>query len=121
MRLIILFAFVAGLCPGQDRRVEPVSVGRKQALIIGNSKYARAPLKNPANDAVTMEAALKKLGFEVTTLRDLDLRHMKSVIDEFTAGLSSGARLRVMVPGRVRGTIRSGSSAMRRADWRRCR
>jgi formylglycine-generating enzyme required for sulfatase activity len=91
MRTTVLFLLLAGLCFGQDRRVEPVSVARKQALIIGNSKYARAPLKNPANDAVTMEAALKKLGFEVTTLRDLDLRHMKSAIDEFTAGLSNGS------------------------------
>ena len=91
MRALILLAVVAGLCFGQDRRVEPVSVARKQALIIGNSRYVRAPLKNPANDAVTMEAALKKLGFEVHTLRDLDMQHMESAIDEFTAGLSSGS------------------------------
>jgi len=91
MRGIALFAMVAGLCFSQDRRVEPVSVARKQALIIGNSRYIRGPLKNPANDAVTMEAALKKLGFEVRTVRDLDQQHMESAIDEFTAGLSSGS------------------------------
>ena len=91
MRAIVFILLSAGLCLGQDRRVEPVSVARKQALIIGNSRYIRAPLKNPANDAVIMEAALKKLGFEVRTLRDLDQQHMESAIDEFTSGLSSGS------------------------------
>ena len=91
MRAIVFILLSAGLCLGQDRRVEPVSVARKQALIVGNSRYIRAPLKNPANDAVIMEAALKKLGFEVRTLRDLDQQHMESAIDEFTSGLSSGS------------------------------
>ena len=40
------------------------------ALIIGNSAYASAPLLNPANDAQTMSGVLRKLGFQVTELRD---------------------------------------------------
>ena len=35
------------------------------ALVIGNTRYAEAPLKNPANDARAMGAALQKLGFNV--------------------------------------------------------
>lgn len=41
------------------------------ALVIGNSAYAgTAALANPANDAAAMSAALRKLGFQVTELRD---------------------------------------------------
>jgi uncharacterized caspase-like protein len=46
----------------------------KVALVIGNAAYENAaPLKNPANDAADMCAALKKLGFRTlchTNLRD---------------------------------------------------
>lgn len=41
------------------------------ALVIGNSAYAgNAALSNPAKDAEAMSAALRKLGFHVTELRD---------------------------------------------------
>jgi len=35
------------------------------ALVIGNSSYADAPLKNSVNDARGIAQALRKLGFEV--------------------------------------------------------
>jgi hypothetical protein len=38
----------------------------KQALVIGNSKYRHAPLKNPVNDASGMAEALKSADFGVT-------------------------------------------------------
>ena len=57
----------------------------------GDWQYARAPLKNPVNDAATMDATLKKLGFEVHTMRNRDLQHMEAAIDEFTASLGSGS------------------------------
>jgi hypothetical protein len=82
---------VAAFSQPQDRRITPITVQRKQALIIGNSSYSTAPLKNPANDAGAMDAALRKLGFEVRTLRNLDLPHMEAAIDEFTASLSAGS------------------------------
>lgn len=43
----------------------------RQALVIGNSRYPRAPLANPANDAQGMSEALRGIGFEVTTGLDL--------------------------------------------------
>src|SRR5690349_4037121 len=42
----------------------------KVALIIGNSHYKAAPLKNPANDARAIADTLLKLGFEVTEKLD---------------------------------------------------
>jgi uncharacterized caspase-like protein len=44
---------------------------RRLALVIGNSEYPQAPLKNPVNDAAAMEATLKKLGFEVTPVKNI--------------------------------------------------
>jgi uncharacterized caspase-like protein len=38
----------------------------KQALVIGNSKYQHAPLRNPVNDARGMAEALRSAGFGVT-------------------------------------------------------
>jgi len=40
--------------------------GRRVALVIGNGAYRHTPpLRNPANDAKSMDAALRSLGFEV--------------------------------------------------------
>jgi Caspase domain len=37
----------------------------KIALVVGNSSYKEAPLKNPANDAKAIGDALKGAGFDV--------------------------------------------------------
>jgi len=90
IRLSAAFLVYAALL-AQDRGVRPITVERKQALIIANWEYPREPLKNPANDAVAMEAALRRLGFEVRTLRNLDLRHMEEAVDDFSSRLTSGS------------------------------
>lgn len=56
---------------------------RRVALVIGNSSYADAPLKNPVNDADAMVAALKETGFEVVVRKNADRRAMFSAIKEF--------------------------------------
>ena len=63
------------------------------ALVIGNSAYAHVGrLPNPANDATDMEAALRRLGFEVTTARDVDLAGLNEALRGF-ARRSAGAEL----------------------------
>ena len=55
------------------------------ALVIGNSDYENAPLKNPVNDAALMASTLKGVGFEVmagsarneTCLFELSTAHLK--------------------------------------------
>ena len=47
------------------------------ALVIGNSDYENAPLKNPVNDAALMTSTLKGVGFDVMTHVNLDRRDMK--------------------------------------------
>jgi uncharacterized caspase-like protein len=52
------------------------------ALVIGNSDYPTAPLRNPVNDAEAMARKLKELGFTVTLLTNAGLRPMgRAVID----------------------------------------
>ena len=58
---------------------------KRVALVIGNGSYKHtAHLKNPANDAGDMAAALQRLGFDV--LRGIDLSHsgMRDIIRSFT-------------------------------------
>jgi len=60
------------------------------ALVIGNSNYLYAPLRNPVNDANDMAAALRKLGFRVTLRTDAARRTMKEAIRVFGKALQSG-------------------------------
>jgi hypothetical protein len=61
----------------------PAWAGSKVALVIGNADYQSAPLRNPANDARDMTAALQRLGFEVLTSTNADKRAMVHAIDDF--------------------------------------
>jgi tetratricopeptide (TPR) repeat protein len=61
--------------------------GRRISLLIGNQGYSDkvGPLKNPRNDVALVEAALKKVGFEVTVLRDADYRSMDLAIKRYVS------------------------------------
>ena len=55
------------------------------ALVVGNSTYAHiGRLPNPDNDAADMSAALRRLGFEVTTELDADLVELTEALRAFT-------------------------------------
>ena len=61
------------------------------ALVIGNSTYAHAGrLPNAENDATDMAAALRRLGFEVTTELDTDFAGLNGALRAFSRR-SSGA------------------------------
>jgi len=61
---------------------------RRIALVIGNGDYISAPLRNPVNDANTISAELKKLGFEVTTVTNGSQNQMKQAISNYGTQLS---------------------------------
>ena len=61
----------------------------KVALVIGNSSYKEAPLKNPKNDASDVSNALEKLGFSVTSLIDVDKQTILRSIRKFSQKLLS--------------------------------
>ena len=55
------------------------------ALVVGNSTYAHiGRLPNPGNDAADMAAGLRRLGFDVTTVRDADRVAMTEALRVFT-------------------------------------
>ena len=55
------------------------------ALVVGNSTYAHiGRLPNPDNDAADMSAALRRLGFEVTTEFDTDRVELTEALRAFT-------------------------------------
>jgi len=75
--LCVLLALATGL-----------SAARK-ALVIGNSAYdGKQALKNPINDAEDISAALRDLGFSVTTVLDQNLRGFKDSVISFTNNLA---------------------------------
>jgi tetratricopeptide (TPR) repeat protein len=65
---------------------------RRVALVIGNSDYEHAPaLRNPANDARTIAAALRALGFtEVREVLNANLSALGKALKEF-GDMSAGA------------------------------
>ena len=68
--LAVLLAGLALLAPAAH------AAGRV-ALVVGNGTYAAiGALPNPGNDAADLAAALRRLGFDVTTVRDADLAGM---------------------------------------------
>ena len=55
------------------------------ALVVGNSTYAHiGRLPNPENDAVDLSAALRRLGFDVTTELDTDRTALTEALRGFT-------------------------------------
>ena len=57
----------------------------REALVVGNSTYAHiGRLPNPENDAAAVSAALRRLGFEVTTIRDAGLTDLNQALRMFT-------------------------------------
>lgn len=71
---------------------EPASLGEHRvALVIGNSRYQDAPLKNPVNDARAVRAKLEDLGFDVVYFEDLKTRQIGGVLREFRSRIKPGS------------------------------
>ena len=75
----LLFALPAAAQAPLDVRI---------ALVIGNAAYAgSAALANPANDAAAVGAVLRRLGFQVTELRDGTREQMAQAVARVGEGL----------------------------------
>ena len=75
----------AAVLPSLSAPPDKKALGRRVALVIGNSAYVAVPaLKNPAMDARAIASTLKDLGFEKVTLKlNLDRQSTWSVLGEF--------------------------------------
>ena len=75
--------------PGSSAQSPPdLSALPRAALVIGNTRYAESPLKNPVNDAQAIGAQLQQLKFKVDLLLDAGRAQMASSIQGFGADLA---------------------------------
>ena len=93
-RYSLLVCTLLALLPAvaQDRQLvqQPAAEEKRIALVIGNSAYQTAPLKNPVNDAEDITRALRASGFDVIEKKDLDQNGMKRAIREFGMKIRGG-------------------------------
>jgi len=64
---------------------------KRVALVIGNSRYESAPLRNPVNDANLVAATLREIGFDVIARTDVNLREMQLAVREFSRKIQNGS------------------------------
>jgi len=61
------------------------------ALVIGNSDYKEAPLRNPLNDARDMTKTLRELGFEVIEVTNSNKQNILNAVNEFSVRLQQAS------------------------------
>lgn len=83
---IAVAAFGATVLPALAQTGE-----RRIALVIGNSAYRSAPLKNPVNDAQAVAASLKQLGFEVLLKQNTTYVDLIETIRDFSIRANQAA------------------------------
>ncbi|MEY4933663.1 MAG: hypothetical protein RIS64_22 [Bacteroidota bacterium] len=62
---------------------------KRLALVVGNSDYKTNPLKNPSNDAHSMQNVLKECGFEVILVENADNKTIKNQVKSFSEKLKN--------------------------------
>src|ERR1044071_9863286 len=90
-RLLLKAGLAAGLQFALPRFAWPQSTLLalpKVALVLGNSRYKEAPLKNPANDAKAIGEALKTMGFSVALKLDAGRVEMAAAADAYVQELA---------------------------------
>ena len=70
----------------------PQPTVHRRALIIGNSTYPGAPLRNPTNDATALGQKLVELGFDVRTEVNLTGEQFRRVVGEFCNSLAKDSQ-----------------------------
>ncbi len=92
--LILILALLAwaqdSFAPSQAEAAPMAESEPRFALVIGNSAYKTAPLKNPAKDARDMAALLTRLGFSVTLKVDAGQKDMEEAVRQFGQDLRKG-------------------------------
>lgn len=62
---------------------------QRVALVIGNSAYDQAPLRNPVNDARAMAAVLREVDFDVTLIENADRHALQRAALDFGSKLTA--------------------------------
>lgn len=69
---------------------ETMSLDKRTALVIGNSKYRKGSLRNPVNDARLIADELRKSNFEVIKIEDADAATMNAAIEQYGRAIKQG-------------------------------
>jgi hypothetical protein len=77
--------------PMRGMALSSASSEKRVALVIGNSRYETAPLRNPVNDANLVAATLREIGFDVIARTDVSLREMQLAVREFSRKIQNGS------------------------------
>ena len=83
--ILVLLAFILTVCS-----VKVSAAQNRYALVIGNSNYEDAPLRNPVHDADAMAATLARLGFSVDKKTDVAHQEMEEAIRAFANRIGPG-------------------------------
>jgi hypothetical protein len=86
---LIIALFMLGSSVTFSQGLNPGQAQKRLALVIGNGNYSSSVLANPENDARSMAAVLKKLGFTVLKYENLTQNQMKKAIDDFGISLKN--------------------------------
>lgn len=81
---IVALALLVALAPG------PALAAKKVALVVGNSAYAEAPLRNPVNDARSIARQLRGKGFEVLLRENVTKAQFSEAVADFGEKLAAG-------------------------------
>jgi formylglycine-generating enzyme required for sulfatase activity len=93
MRTVILLLAASMLLPAQKgtKSIVPINIGRKVALVIGNSAYSRLDaIPAAANDADDMASTLRSLGFEVSVKKNLGVEALITEVIGFGGSIRAG-------------------------------
>jgi uncharacterized caspase-like protein len=82
---------VQAAAPAAADRPIRAGAGRRLALVIGNNKYRNVPLlANAVDDASSIAANLRSVGYQVTLRLDVTEKEMKAALRTFSAQLQGG-------------------------------
>ena len=92
--ITLIFAYVlVNVCtPTAD-------AAKRVALVVGNSEYANAPLRNPSHDADDIATMLGTFDFDVTKLKDVTREQFEAAVDRITDGLNTGDTCMIFYAG----------------------
>jgi len=83
MLLTVWLGIASAAEPQRNLGIASANGEKRVALVVGNSKYPSAALRNPANDARDMAAALRKIGFDVIEKTDVTQKELNRAITQF--------------------------------------
>jgi len=83
----------------QNVSAEMLMSEKRTALVIGNSAYQQASLRNPVYDARAMSEALRKMNFQVISIENATHQKMSLALDEFGRAIKGGGVALVFYAG----------------------